>query len=56
MTGAMHSIADALPSTVPAITNSWLGLSGLDSQLLVLAARALLALLAVGWLVRRKAA
>jgi ABC-2 type transport system permease protein len=56
MTGAMRSVSNALPSPIQAITNPWLGLSGLDSQLLVLAAWALLALLAVGWLVRRKAA
>ncbi len=56
MTGAMHAIADALPSAVPAITNPWLGLSGLGSQLVVFAAWAVVALLAIGWLVRRRAA
>jgi ABC-2 type transport system permease protein len=56
MTGAMHAISDALPSAVPAITNPWLGLSGLDSQLAVLAAWAAVALLATGWLARRRVA
>jgi ABC-2 type transport system permease protein len=56
MTGAMRSISNALPSPIQAITNPWLGLSGLDSQLAVLGAWAAVALLATAWLARRRAA
>ena len=56
MSGAMLSIADALPSVIPAITNPWLGLSGLGSQLVVLTAWAAIALLAIAWLLRRRTA
>ena len=55
MTGAMQSIADALPSPVPAIVGPWLGTASLGSQLPVLAAWAAAALLATVWLVRRPA-
>jgi ABC-2 type transport system permease protein len=56
MTGAMHSISNALPSPIPAIADPWLGLSGLDAQLAVFAVWAAAALLAIGWLARRQAA
>jgi ABC-2 type transport system permease protein len=56
MTGAMQTIADALPSAIPAITDPWLGTSSSSSQLVVLAAWAAVALVATGWLagVRRR--
>jgi hypothetical protein len=56
MTGTMQTIADALPSAVPAISDPWLGVSDLGSQLAVLAARASAALVATGWLARRTVA
>jgi hypothetical protein len=56
MTGTMQAIADALPSAIPAISDPWLGVSGLGSQLPVLAAWAAAALVATGWLARRTAA
>ena len=55
MTGAMHSISNALPSPIPAIADPWLGISGLDTQLAVFAAWAAAALVAIGWLMRRRA-
>jgi ABC-2 type transport system permease protein len=56
MTGPMQTISDALPSGITAISDPWLGVSGLDSRLAVLAAWAAAALLATGWLARRKGA
>jgi ABC-2 type transport system permease protein len=56
MTGAMHSISNALPSPIPAIADPWLGISGLDTQLAVFAAWALAALATIGWLARRRTA
>ncbi len=56
MTGAMHSISNALPSPIPAIADPWLGLSGLDTQLAVFAAWAAAALIAIAWLLRHRAA
>jgi ABC-2 type transport system permease protein len=56
MTGAMRTISDALPSAIPAITDPWLGTDTSGSQLAVLAAWAAVALLATGWLARRRAA
>jgi ABC-2 type transport system permease protein len=56
MTGAMHSISNALPSPIPAVADPWLGLSGLDTQLAVFAVWAAAALIAIGWLARRRAA
>ncbi|HEY4280348.1 MAG TPA: ABC transporter permease [Conexibacter sp.] len=53
MSGAMRSISDALPSAVPALTDPWLGVSGIASQLVVFAAWAAAASLAIAWLVRR---
>ncbi len=53
MTGTMQTLADALPSAVPAISDPWLGASELGSQLPVLAAWAAVALVATGWLARR---
>jgi len=53
MTGAMHWIAGALPSGIPAITDPWLGVSGQASALAVLAAWALAAVVATVWLTRR---
>jgi ABC-2 type transport system permease protein len=55
MTGAMHSISNALPSPIPGIADPWLGISGLGTQLAVFAAWALAALVAIGWLARRRA-
>jgi ABC-2 type transport system permease protein len=54
MTGAMHSISNALPSAVPAIADPWLGLSGLGTQLTVFAVWAAIALIAIWWLARRR--
>lgn len=56
MSGAMHVISDAIPSAVPAIVEPWLGLSGLGSQLVVLAAWSAVAVAATVWLARRTAA
>jgi ABC-2 type transport system permease protein len=56
MTGAMHSISNALPSPIPGIADPWLGLSGLGTQLAVFAAWAVAALVAIGWLAHRRAA
>jgi ABC-2 type transport system permease protein len=56
MTGAMHSISNALPSPIPAIADPWLGISGLGTQLAVFAAWAAGALVAIAWLARRRAA
>jgi ABC-2 type transport system permease protein len=56
MTGAMHVISDVIPSAVPAVVEPWLGLSGLGSQLLVLAGWAAVALAVTVWLARRTAA
>lgn len=54
MTGAMHAISSALPSVVPAITDPWLGTSGLGTQLAVLAAWAVVAVAGIAWVVRRR--
>jgi ABC-2 type transport system permease protein len=56
MTGTMQTIADALPSGIPAISDPWLGAGGSGSHLAVLATWAAVALLATGWLARRRAA
>lgn len=56
MTGAMHVISDVIPSAVPAVVEPWLGLGGLGSQLLVLAAWSAAALGVTVWLARRTAA
>jgi ABC-2 type transport system permease protein len=56
MTGAMHVISDVIPSAVPAIVEPWLGLGGVGSQLLVLAAWSAAALGVTVWLARRTAA
>lgn len=55
MTGAMHQVADAIPSAIPAIVDPWLGLSGLGLQLAVLSGWAVVALAATVWLARRTA-
>ena len=55
MTGAMQSISDALPSTVPVVSDPWLGTHGLSHDLPALAAWAGAALLATAWLARRRA-
>jgi hypothetical protein len=52
----MQTISDALPSGITAISDPWLGVSGLDSRLAVLTAWAAAALLATGWLARRRGA
>jgi ABC-2 type transport system permease protein len=56
MPAAMQTISDALPSGITAISDPWLGVPGLGSRLAVLAAWAAAALVATGWLVRRRAA
>jgi ABC-2 type transport system permease protein len=56
MTGVMHQVADAIPSAIPGIVDPWLGLSGLGTQLAVLATWAAVALAAIAWLARRTAA
>jgi ABC-2 type transport system permease protein len=53
MTGPMRAIANAIPSTVPAITDPWLGLSRFSVQLPALAAWAAAAIVATIWLSRR---
>jgi ABC-2 type transport system permease protein len=53
MTGAMHAISSAIPSTVPGIVEPWLGLGGLGAQLEVLAGWGLVGLAAAIWLARR---
>jgi hypothetical protein len=55
MTGAMHVVADVIPSAVPAIVDPWLGLSGLGTQLAVLAGWTAVALGATAWVSRRTA-
>jgi ABC-2 type transport system permease protein len=54
MTGPMRAIADALPTPIPAITDPWLGTSGLAARLATLAVWALAALAATVWLTRRR--
>jgi ABC-2 type transport system permease protein len=49
----MHTISDVIPSAVPAIVDPWLGLSGLGSQLAVMAGWAAVGAVATMWLVRR---
>jgi ABC-2 type transport system permease protein len=56
MTGVMHQVADAIPSAIPAIVDPWLGLSGMGTQLAVLAAWAAAGLAVTVWLARRPAA
>jgi ABC-2 type transport system permease protein len=56
MTSTMQTVADALPSAIPAISDPWLGVAGLGSRLAVLMAWAAAALLAATWLARRRAA
>ena len=56
MTGAMQTISDTLPSGITAISDPWLGVPGLGSRLAVLAAWAAAALVAIGWLARRRGA
>jgi ABC-2 type transport system permease protein len=56
MTGTMRTIADALPSTVPAITDPWLGVATVNSSLAVLAAWAVAAVAVTGRLARRRVA
>jgi ABC-2 type transport system permease protein len=53
MTSAMRSIADALPTAIPSISDPWLGVSAFSSHLLALAAWAAAAFLATAWLLRR---
>jgi len=53
MSGAMHVVSEVIPSAVPAIVDPWLGLSGLSSQLAVLAGWAALGLAVTVWLARR---
>jgi ABC-2 type transport system permease protein len=53
MTGATHTISNALPSPIHAITEPWLGLPGLGTQLAVLAGWASAAL-GVAWLFARR--
>ena len=52
MSAGMRTLADALPSAVPAISDPWLGVSGLGSHLPVLAAWAAVALAATVVLAR----
>jgi ABC-2 type transport system permease protein len=55
MTGLMHTIADIIPSAVPAITEPWLGLGGFGSQIAVLACWAA-AGVGASWLLARRRA
>src|SRR5262245_36577911 len=54
MTGPMRAISDTLPSTVPAITQPWLGTAQFSTQLAAFGAWALAAAIATVWLTRRK--
>jgi ABC-2 type transport system permease protein len=56
MTGPMRAISDAIPSTVPAITEPWLGTAQFSSQLAAFAAWALATTGAIAWLARRRSA
>jgi ABC-2 type transport system permease protein len=56
MTGPMQAVSDVLPSTVPAITEPWLGVSAFSSQLAALAAWGAAALAVSYWLARRRGA
>lgn len=53
MTGAMHTISNAIPSPIHAITEPWLGLPGLDTQLAVLATWATAAAIGGWWIAHR---
>jgi hypothetical protein len=53
MTGVMQTISDALPSGITALTDPWLGTSGLGTRIAVLGAWAIAALAAIGWIVHR---
>jgi ABC-2 type transport system permease protein len=55
MTGVMHQVADVIPSAIPGIVDPWLGLSGLGTQLAVLAGWAAAGLAAILWFARRPA-
>ena len=52
--GALHSISNTLPSPIPGTADPWLGLSSLGTQLAVFAAWAAAALVAIGWVTRRR--
>jgi ABC-2 type transport system permease protein len=54
MTGPMRTISDALPSPIQAITDPWLGTSGQAARLATLAGWAAVAVVAIGWLARRR--
>ena len=56
MTGPMQTVSDVLPSTVPSLTDPWLGTGGVAPHLPVLAAWTAAALLATAWLARRRPA
>jgi ABC-2 type transport system permease protein len=54
MSAPMRTISDAIPTTVPAITGPWLGVSEFSSQLAALGCWAAVALVAIAWLARRR--
>jgi ABC-2 type transport system permease protein len=54
LTGPLHTIANALPSGIQAITDPWVGISGYGQQLITLAIWAAIALAAIAWLLRRR--
>ena len=56
MTGAMHTISNALPSAIPAIADPWLGLTGFGTQLATCAVWSAAAIIAIYWLGRRTSA
>jgi len=56
MTGPMRAISDVIPTTVPAITDPWLGTLAFSSQLAALAAWGIAAFAATVWLARRTTA
>jgi ABC-2 type transport system permease protein len=56
MTDSMQTLADTLPSPITAITDPWLGVADLSTQLPALGAWAALAVVAIGWLLRRRRA
>jgi ABC-2 type transport system permease protein len=56
MSGPMQSIAEALPTPIPAVTDPWLGEAAFSGQLVALAAWTLVAIAAAVLLARRASA
>jgi ABC-2 type transport system permease protein len=56
MTDSMQTLSDLLLSPITAISDPWLGVSDAGAQLAALGVWSAVALLSIGWLVRRRAA